>query len=198
MAYFSDKYTRDAVIRQGITFKFMRDGTLNPDQLHSLTKVSKYAYDGWKEAFEILSKEPNFEDLYLLGPAYIEGDSQVCITGKVGRNESDYRDACIRELAEELGITPVSPNALIDVKVTGAHKTYRIHCKNIVAYTSASSVTTSGGDDKSRRCQTFVYGTMSEILLLLASIRKRKRARDTGRIVGITLFKLTDIIRLAM
>jgi len=185
-------------MRWGITFKFMRDGTLNPSQLHSLTKVSKYAYDGWKETFEILAKEPNWEELYLIGPAYIEGDSQVCITGKVGRNESDYRDACARELAEELGIVPTSSNALIDVNVTSAHKTYRIHCKNIVAYSSTSSVTTSGGDDKSRRCQTFVYGTLSETLPLLASIASRKRARDTNRIVGVTLFKLTDIVQMAM
>lgn len=155
-------------------------------QIETKTLFSNHGVDsqGLKEAHSMIN-DPNNA---VLLPVYHTtkdnniADTQMSITGSCKRGES-FDSAAIREVKEEIGLTPQSLQ-LIGTESFGRKKnryqlrTYITDANTCVLHSEQSSPTNLLGDDKKRKVQIIVYGRVDLLLRISEMINHRPPSLD--------------------
>lgn len=197
------------LIRDSIVYSFgpdLKSIIDNPTVIPKGTEVpiSKHVLLGISEAHCHIKSFDNSHELYVMCPVYWDDkygclcDTQLTVTGSIFTGESDHRAATIRELNEEFGIS-CFPRDLVecskDVKIPGKYDrtatTFVLDASNASPFVSSVS-TSHGTDDKNRKVQVAVYGTLPQLQSLATRITDRAHSKDLTGIRGIRLISLDD------
>ena len=176
-------------------------------QIESGCKVefSNFALSGLKESYNFVKKKMShnckLKDCFVACPVYADPktgqilDTQLAITGTCYKNE-DYLPATLRELSEEIGIVLANPNKLRQIKsFSGPKRTEVSYIANISGarcFNSNVDRIISGTDDKTKKVQVVVYGTISDLLGLYENIHERPESDDLLTIRYVRFINLKE------
>ncbi len=166
--------------------------------------ISKHILPGITEAYDHIKSLPDSSDLYVMCPIYWDDkfaslhDTQLTVTGSIFTGETDKRDATVRELNEELGISCLHRDLVEcakDVKIPGKYvrtaTTYTLDASTTTPFVS-SGISSHGTDDKNTKVQVVVYGTLPQLQKLVVQITDRSHSKDLTGIRAIRLISFDD------
>ena len=168
------------------------------DSEHDYTpnfKLSTFLLSGICEILEELIKID--KDSYILGIEYTHHDTQIAITGTEQKYENS-KNALVRELEEEVGITTHSSNfthEIIKKNETKTIKSYLLHATYAMEYIEHEydNFDIIKQDVKSKKVQVIVWGTFEELDKLTKTIKKRRQSNETTSIIAINIVRTFDV-----
>ncbi len=134
-----------------------------------------------------------FDDEYLLGPIYSDGDAQLLVTGKAKKYESPA-NGMHREINEELGFKIQKSLIKYDAYKLGKYwyNNYAVHIDNLSLCLFQPYMDNNiEEDDYTRRLSCFVIVNKSIVKTLLRHINLKHICE--ADIIGVACFKVADV-----
>jgi len=176
-------------------YKFEHDNPIlsyeNKDK-HKII-LSTFLLSGICKTFEYF----DYTKSYILGLGYTRNDVQFAITGTEQLNETTHQ-AIIRELEEEVGITideTKLTNKIIKETPLRRNSTYLLHASHAKPYNGYADMFVQNRDDKFRKVQVVIYGSLKEITKLIEMITRRRPSEEQHSIVSLHILEAKTIYR---
>lgn len=120
---------------------------------------------------ELLDKIP--KEHYVIGVGYIEGDYQICISGKRKKNET-INKTVYREMLEELSLVPLSEPIIFSKK--NKNYFFTINLENTIIRVNNNKYDT--GADTSERAIICIHGDRNTILNYISNVNLEENNCD--------------------
>jgi len=137
---------------------------------------------------EDIIKENVPDENYILGVSYRWGDSQICMSGHIKKDEH-HKDGCIREMSEELFLEPRED---LDFEKIRSTKSNHFFVFNLRDTKINPRKVFEGVEDTRERVIICVHGTEYDILRYMKKLRIQEYNNDG--IVSIWAAKKKNII----
>lgn len=184
-------------------FDTRRTIRFDPDQK---VEFSNFALNGLASSYRTIADSKktfcghNFADCYIACPVYADPktgkiqDTQLAVTGTCYKDE-DYLKAITRELSEEIGIVAQEQNVVKISSMTGQKRTevsYIVNISGAKCFNSRIDSVSTGTDDKTKKVQIVVYGSIGDLLKLYTTVSERPDSDDLLTIKYVRFVSLKE------
>ena len=176
-----------------IPAKFINNNKNNKNNnIYYLEKFTFSRYI-WGNTIKHICTLPN--DNYVIGPIYTDNEIQIGMSGSVQYTEKNL-DGIIRELEEEIGITPIN---IKDVNFINTQQNknqtmslYSIPIKNTKPVSNYKIYESFGYDNNQNKVNAVIYGNIKEVFSIFDKI-ERNNPEYGENIIGICAIPVTLI-----